>query len=143
MNLNMILGRVKIPGVVQRSRCRTSEDYKLTTIGDYKIHSTALMPKIPFEKARETVETIDSTIFVNSDDTKLTFSRSLKVQNYLTTRYVGRAPLEFYGPATKMGREFVLVCPDGDSSYRGRYFGTEGSVGGYNASANELVTFER
>lgn len=139
----MILGAMNVSRVVEKSHCRTSEDYKLTVIGDYKIHSTTLMPNIPFEKAKEVVETIDDSIFLNVDDTKLTFLRAIKVQNYLTTHYVGRAPLEFYGPATKMGHEFQLICANGDPSYKQRYFGTEGAIGANNSGANDLVTYRR
>jgi hypothetical protein len=112
-------------------------DYQFSDVGDYKIHATALMPNIPFEQAITHPEEINSSIFINDGETKLSFDANINCQNFLTTKYVGRAPLEFYGPPTKMGREFTLVCKDGDPSYKSRVFGTEDAIKGYNRNANE------
>ena len=133
----MIIGTFSVPRVVQESACRSTMDYQFSEIGDYQIHSTALMANIPFEQSAITPEQIDSSIFVNDDSMKLSFDSNIKCQNYLTTKYAGRAPLEFYGPKTKMGREFVLKCKDGDTSYSSRVFGTEDAIRGYNRNANE------
>lgn len=135
----MIIGTASVPRVVEESTCRSSMDYEFSEIGDYFIHSTTLMPNIPFEEGLITPEQIDSSIFINNDSTKLSFDSTIECQNYLTTKYVGRAPLEFYGPKTKMGREFVLICKDGDPSYSKRVFGTEDAIRGYNRNANENV----
>lgn len=139
----MLIGAINVQRVIESSNCRTSEPYKLTVIGDYKIHATTLMPLIPFETAKVVTTSVDPSIFLNAGETKLTFLRTVKVQNYLTTHYVGRAPYGFYGPATPAGTEFKLVCEGGDPSYERRYFGTEGAVGANNAGANNLVTFPR
>ena len=133
----MIIGTYSVPRVVEESACRSSMDYEFSEIGDYFIHSTALMANIPFEKAAITPEQIDNSIFVNDVESKLSFEPTVQVQNYLTTKYAGRAPLEFYGPKTPMGREFVLKCKDGDPSYKSRVFGTEDAIRGYNRNANE------
>jgi hypothetical protein len=132
----MIIGSFSVSRVKEESICRITEDYELSEIGDYKIHSTTLMPNIEFAKSAEFDKSIDSSIFINEKN-KLKFDSNVKCQNFLTTRYIGRAPLEFYGPKTKMGREFVLICRDGDPSYRFRVFGTEGAIHGYNRSAHE------
>jgi hypothetical protein len=118
-------------------------DYQFSEIGDYLIHSTSLMVNIPFELAAISPEQIDSSIFHNDSETKLSFETNVNCQNYLTTKYVGRAPLEFYGPKTKMGREFVLKCKDGDPSYACRAFGTEDAMKGYNRSANENIVLPK
>ena len=49
----MIIGSRNIPRVIEESFCKNSEDSYFTEIGDYKIHSKALMPMIEFEKANE------------------------------------------------------------------------------------------
>lgn len=133
----MIIGTFSVPRIIEECVCRSSKDYQFSEIGDYFVHSTALTPNIPFEEAVIIPEQINSSIFLNSDDTKLNFDSSIKCQNYLTTKYVGRAPLEFYGPKTKMGREFTLLCKGGDPSYKSRVFGTEDAIRGYNRNANE------
>ena len=139
----MIIGTFSVPRVIQESACRSSMDYQFSEIGDYFIHSTALMPNIPFEKAAVSPEQIDSSIFINDNESSLSFESSINCQNYLTAKYIGRAPLEFYGPKTKMGREFVLKCKDGDPSYSSRAFGTEDAIRGYNRNANENTVLPR
>lgn len=139
----MIIGAASIPRVVEKSNCRICEDYYMTMIGDYKIHSTSLMPNIPFEQAKVIPNSIDKSIFVNDNDTKLSFDSQIQTQNFLTTHFVGRAPLEYYGPKTKIGRQFQLICLKGDPSYKYRSFGTEGAMIGNNASANEMSTYDR
>ena len=139
----MIVGSTHIPRTVERSYCRSSEDTYFTKIADYKIHSTALMTNIPFGEAEIVIDGLDSSVFINAEETKLTFSSTIRVQNYLTTRYIGRAPLTYYGPKTKKGHRFWLICPDGNPTYRERYFGTEGAIGVNNPNANEQVTQPR
>ncbi len=134
----MIIGTMSIPKVVEESICRIAKDYRLSDIGDYKIHSTSLMPNIPFEEAAVVPEPIDDSIFINDEETKLKFETKIKCQNFLTTHFVGRAPLEHYGGKTKLGREFLLVCREGDTAYKYRVFGTEAAIRGYNRDANEL-----
>ncbi len=135
----MILGTFSVPRVVVECICRSSKDYKFSELGDYKIHSTTLMPNIEFEEAKVFPEQIDDSIFINDDETKLELESEIKCQNFLTSNYVGRAPLEYYGPDTKMGRQFVLICKDGDPSYLSRVFGTEDSIRGYNRNASESL----
>jgi len=138
----MILGAMNIPRVVEKSRCKTSEDYLLTDIGDYKIWSSVCTPYIEFAKAKEVVDQIDKSIFINDQDTKLNFASTTKVQNYLTTRFIGRVPYTYYGPKTKMGEEFILLCSDGDPSYPERKFGTTEAFSS-NSNAAELITYAR
>ena len=136
----MISGVMRIPRVPEETICRSSKDYRFTDVGVYKIHSTALMPNIPFGEAAETPMPIDPTIFINDKDTKLKFKSTIKVQNYLSTFYVGRAPLEFYSGkgVTKMGREFVLLCRQGNPNPDYRVFGTDTAVHGYNKNASDM-----
>ena len=61
----MITGINIVPRVVDECYCKSAEDAYFAEIGDYKIHSINLMPKIPFEEANEFPEMIDPTIFVN------------------------------------------------------------------------------
>lgn len=133
----MINGTANVPRVVEESTCRSSKDYRFTEVGMYKIHSNALMPNIPFEEATETPEEIDKTIFLNDEETKLEFPTTIKCQNYLTTRFIGRAPLEFYDKdnLTKMGRQFLLECFNGNPNLPYRFFGTEAAIRGFNRDA--------
>lgn len=133
----MIIGARSIPRVIDESFCKVSEDSYFTEVGDYKIHSEALMPMIEFEQANEMNESIDKSIFINGSKHKLNVKSSCKVQNYLTTKYIGRAPLKFYGSPTKMGEQFILICRDNNPSYNTRYFGTEDAIHGFNRSAND------
>jgi hypothetical protein len=128
----MFIGSISIPRVVEQSCCRISEDYYMLSVGDYKIHSTSLMPNIPFEQAKIIPNSIDKSIFINDADNKLTFDSQIQVQNYLTTHFVGRAPLEYYGPKTKIGRQFQLICVNCDPSYQYRFFGTNDVIRGDN-----------
>lgn len=131
----MILGSRNISRVINDSYCKSSEDYYFTEVGDYKIYSSSLMPMIKFEEAREESIEIDSSIFNNEE--KLHFKKTTKIQNYLTARFVGRAPLKFYGPKTKYGEQFILICKDNNPSYKMRYFGTEDAIRGFNRGAND------
>lgn len=137
----MINGVLNVPRVVEESTCRSAKDYKFTEIGIYKIHSTSLMTNIPFEEARTEKKNIEKSIFLNDEETLPTFNENIEVQNFLTTRYIGRAPLEWYdsGEDTKRGREFVLICKGGNPDTAFRTFGTEGAIRGYNRGANENV----
>ena len=139
----MITGIRLVPRVIDECYCKSSEDSYFAEIGDYKTHSVNLMPKIPFEEANEFSEEIDSTIFVNDQKNKLNFKSTTKSQNYLTTHFVGRAPLKFYGPKTKMGEQFILICKDGNPSYNTRYFGTRDAVYGFNRNANDSFIFPK
>lgn len=136
----MIIGTCSVSRVVEESYCRSSMDYKFSELSDYKIHGTSLMPNIPFEEAAIQPYEIDPSIFDNDEENaKLEFETTIDCQNYLTTKYVGRSPLEFYGPDTKLGRQFVLICKDGNPSYANRCFGTMDAIHGYNRNANENV----
>jgi len=135
----MINGTYSVNRVAEESTCRSAKDYKFTDIGMYKIHANALMPNIPFEEASEIPEVIDNTIFLNDDETKLSFAKTTKCQNYLTTQFIGRAPLEFYGGTdnTKKGRQFILKCLGGNPNMKYRYFGTEAAIRGHNKNAGD------
>jgi len=137
----MIHGTYTMDRVVEECYCRPSLDYAFTELGDYKIHSTSLMPNIPFDYAEEIPHDIDNSIFLNVEETKLELDDEIYVQNYLTTRYVGRAPLEFYKDPTYKTRKFILQCRDGDPSYSFRVFGTEDAIRGWNRNANESVLY--
>lgn len=138
----MLYGTYTVPRVTEESTCRVSEDYRFTELDVYKIHSTALMPNIPFEKAAILPYEIDSSIFVNDEKTKIDFEETIKCQNFLTTRFIGRAPLEWYSKdqKTKTGRQFIMVCRNGNPAEQFRIFGTENAIRGYNRNANENVT---
>lgn len=137
----MISGVYGVSRLVEESVCRSSMDYRFTEIGTYKVHSNTLMPDIQFEEGIEMPYDIDSSIFVNDESTKPTFAKTIKCQNYITARYIGRAPLEYYDKdgKTKMGREFIMICRGGKSDESSRIFGTENAIRGYNRNANENV----
>jgi len=135
----MIIGRTLVPQVIEDSTCRNTQAYEFSEVGDYKVHGTSLMPNIPFEESSITPYEIDESIFINVDETELKFEKNVRCQNFLTTQYVGRAPLEFYGPKTKRGRVFLLKCIGGDPSYDTRVFGTKDAIRGFNRDANENV----
>lgn len=137
----MLSGTFSYPRVTEESVCRNSKDYRFTEIGLYKIHSTSLMPEIPFEEAAITPYEIDKSIFINDEDTMPDFNDTIDMQNFLTTKYIGRAPLEWYkdGEYTKMGRKFVLICRNGNPNAKYRVFGTEDAIHSYNRGASENV----
>lgn len=137
----MIHGTYSVGRVIEESICRSSKDYRFTELGIYKIHSTSLMPNIPFEEASIQSKQIDSSIFINDEETKLSFDNTIKCQNFLSTRFIGRAPLEWYegDQMTKMGRKFILICHNGDTNSNYRVFGTEGAIRGYNRNANDNI----
>lgn len=128
-----------MPQVPEESTCRSSKEYRFTEVGLYAIHATALMPDIPFEEAAELPESIDETIFLNIDDTKLEFPTQTTCQNYLTTRYTGRAPLEYYSgdQKTEMGRQFSLRCVNGNPAEKYRSFSSEAANQGFNRGASD------
>jgi len=138
----MLHGTYSIPGVIEESLCRNSKSYRFTDIGVYQIHSTSLMPNIPFEASSIQPKPIDSSIFINDEETKLDFEYTIQCQNFLTTRYIGRAPLEWYEgeQMTSMGRQFILICRNGNPKEEYRVFGTEAAIRGYNKNASEITT---
>ena len=135
----MLSGTSMVGGVVEQSVCRSTKDFRFTEVGVYQIHANTLMSKIPFDESKILPDVIDSTIFINNNDTKLTISTTIKTQNYISTKYIGRAPLEFYegNKQTEMGRQFVLVCKNGRSDFDHRYFGTEQAINGYNKNVSD------
>ena len=134
----MITGILPVGRVVEESWCRGSQEYRYTDIGIYKIHSTSLMPLIPFETAKQQSESIDTTIFINDNETKLTLQKQTKTQNYLETLYVGRAPLKQYSKSSKTaeGEKFLLKCLEGNPNAEYRVFGTESAIHAYNRTAS-------
>lgn len=140
----MIFGTYSLPRVSEESVCRSSKDYRFTDVGIYKVHSNTLLPNIPFEEEQTIPEEIDSSIFVNDAETMPIVNTTVDCQNFITARYIGRAPLEWYGSSddtseTKHGRQFVLICRGGNTSMEYRIFGTEDAIRGYNRNANENV----
>ena len=132
----MIVGTYSVPRVVEESICRSSKDYAFSEVGDYCFHNTTLTPNIPFEEAAVSPESIDASIFLNGKDSALNIAGTIECQNFITAKYIGRAPLEFYGPPTQMGREFVMVCEGGIPEYRKIHVGTEEAIRGFNRDAN-------
>ena len=140
----MLSGTYQLPKVKTESMCRITKDYWMTEVGLYQIHSMILMTYIPFEESKKWKEPIEKdSVFINDEETMPFFEEQLELQNYLTTRYVGRAPLEWAEPdlKTKMGRRFILVCLEGIPLERYRYFGTESAVHNTNRNANEIVQY--
>lgn len=140
----MIFGSYSIPRVVEESVCRSAKDYQFTDVGIYKVHANTLLPNIPFEEESIQPMEIDYSIFVNDEETMPIFNDVVYCQNFITARYIGRAPLEWYGndddtKNTKMGRQFVLMCRGGNTAMEYRIFGTEDAIRGYNRNANENV----
>lgn len=137
----MIHGTHSIPRLIEESTCRNSEDVRFTEIDIYKIHSTSLMPFIPFGYADVWKEDIDDSFLENDEETKPILAKYIYLQNFLSTQYVGRAPLEYYssGDYTKMGREFILICREGMPTPEYRVFGTEAAIRGYNRDASEYI----
>ncbi len=134
----MINGKISVARPVAESTCRITQDYKLTEVADYRIHVSGWMPNIKFAESLIEPYSIDESIFINDEETKLSLENSIKCQNFMTTKYVGRAPLEYYGPPTEIGRQFLSKCKDGDPGYYSRVFGTQDALSGFNAKANEL-----
>lgn len=137
----MLFGVLNLPRVIEESVCRSSQDYFFSDVGIYKIWSAALMPLIPFEEASVVDKEIDKSIFINDEETMPTFNGTIKCQNFLSTQYIGRAPLEWYSGnnKTKAGRQFILICRDGNPNAEYRVFGTSAAIHGYNRNASENV----
>ena len=137
----MIYGTYNVPRVQEESICRSSKDYRFTEIGVYKIHANTLMPELNFEEESVQPFEIDPSIFLNDEETNLELEETMECQNFLTARYIGRAPLEWYDKDndTKMGRQFVLLCRGGNPNAEYRVFGTEDAIRGYNRNANENI----
>lgn len=137
----MIYGTYSVNRVQEESICRSAKNYKFTELGVYKIHSNVLLPNINFEEESTQPYEIDSSIFLNDEETKLDLDPIIKCQNFLTARYIGRAPLEWYDKEndTKMGRQFILLCRGGNPNPEYRVFGTEDAIRGYNRNANENI----
>lgn len=137
----MIYGTSQVGRIIEESVCRSSKNYRFTDVGMFMIHATTLMPEIPFGAAAIVPEEIDSSIFINDDETKSIFPVTTNCQNYLTTKYIGRAPLEYYkdGEYTTMGREFILKCWYGITNDEYRVFGTESAIRGY--SMNDSTSY--
>lgn len=137
----MIYGTYSVPRVSQESTCRISKDYKMTDIGVYKVHSNAILPNIPFEEESNQPYTIDYSIFLNDEESMPQFEDNIECQNYMTAKFIGRAPLEFYAEDddTKMGRQFVFQCRNGNTGADYKIFGTEDAIRGYNRNANENI----
>lgn len=137
----MLSGTYSTIDIEEESACRTTKDYLITEIGLYQIHANILMNEIPFSESQIVSEPIDTSIFINDSETKPSISSSINTQNYLTTRYVGRAPLEWYsqGEYTAMGRQFILICRHGMCTPKYRYFGTEDAIYAVNRNVNEPI----
>lgn len=135
----MISGTFTVPRVQEETTCRSATKYKFISVGDYKIHSTVLMPDIPFAEAEVLPEFIDRSIFINDSETKLDFPANIQTQNFLTTMYIGLAPLKNYEPDeyTERGHEFTLKCRAGNPNYKFRTFGTPGMIHGYSIDESE------
>ena len=129
----MIIGTYSIPRVTEESACRSSQAYQYTEIMQCKIHSVALTPNIPFGAPLSSPYPVDSSIFINGDDCKLSLPSVVNCQNYLTTKFVGVLPYEDYsdGHFTPMGTEFVLMCRNGNPNSDYRAFGSADGVHGY------------
>ena len=140
--INMLNETYTIGRVATEFTCRSSKNYRFTDTGIYKVHANALMPNIQFGEAREINNQIDKTIFINDDETKLSIQSNIQCQNYLTALFVGRAPLEWYnqGEFTQMGRQFIMICKNGNPDPDYRVFGTEAAIRGFNKSAGDNVS---
>ena len=139
----MLSGSYNIPPVPEESVCRSVKKYRFTDVGVYKIHSTALMPDIQFGEAETVKKDIDSQLFLNDDETKPKVKSTIKTQNFLSTFYIGRCPLEFYSKKkkTEVGREFILLCREGNHKEDYRVFGTETAIRGFNKNAADMTAF--
>ena len=139
----MINGTYAVERVLEESVCRTSTKYRFTEIGVYKIHSNALMPNIPFGEAESSPQSIDGSIFLNDDETKIEVATQITTQNFLTTRYIGYAPLTYYTTSSysELGTEFILICRDGIPTERYRSFGTERAVHGFSRGSIDMYKF--
>ena len=138
----MIYGTMTVPRVVEESTCRSCISEKFEIVGYHKIHSTTLMPNIPFGSPLSTPELIDSSVFINDDSCKLSFPTMINCQNYITTKYVGIIPFEDYssGKNTPAGTKFTLMCRNGNPNEAYSVFGTTDGVHGYGATDNVRTT---
>lgn len=133
----MIIGTASVPGVPEESICRLTQPTMLTEVGDYQFASNAFMAGIPFEESKVIPCEIDSSIFMNAQGTELTFDNFVLTQNFITAKYIGRAPLEYYGEPTEAGREFTMICKDGLPIYTNIFVGSADAIAGFNKDAND------
>ena len=134
----MIIGAISIAGIEGDYICKSTEDEFFTDVGDFCIWSNALMPNIPFGEKAITPSTIDKNIFLNGD--ALSIPSQIDTQNFKTAKYIGRAPLEYYGDPTEAGREFLLHVGNEIAKYNNEelVFGTQDAMSGYNKNASDM-----
>jgi len=99
--------------------CYGAEDCYYTTREKYRIYSKAMTPNLDSGKYKIYRESIDQ-ILINSSKCKLKVIYYIDLQNFLSTLYIGRIPLVFYGIKTKIGEEFQMTILNNDIS--NRYF---------------------
>ena len=119
----MIRGVFTLDRVKEKSFCRLSLDSVLVNGSSYKVHSTVMMPNIPFGKAIETPSSINKGIFLNDKDTKMTSPSTIKTQNYVTSKFTGE-DYELSDPAniTHLGEKFSFKTEDGSPNKKYRSF---------------------
>ena len=134
----MIIGAVNVTGVEGDYICKNVEAEFFTDVGDFCIWSNGLMPNIPFGEKAITPSNIDKNFFLNAST--LSFPSQINTQNFKTAKYVGRAPLEYYGDPTEIGREFLLHVGNEIAKYNNEelVFGTQDAMSSYNKNASDM-----
>ena len=113
----MIHGTYSVKRVITKSTCRITSKGSVDLDSKCTVHSSALMPGIPFGKSKQTPTVIDSSIFTNGKKTKLKFPKTTKCQNYLTTVYTNTRE-ESQHKDGAVGDKFTMTCDGGDPNNR-------------------------
>ena len=125
----MLTGLASIDSLPEESTCRNTDHTAFSAGSTYNMHCQALMPNIPFGKSEVLPYQIDSSLFLNEEETKLAFATKLMCQNYIPTRYVGSEDIPY---SKNRGKQFMLFCRNGNPDDQHRVFGTEDGLYGYN-----------
>ena len=144
----MLTGNMPMESFPIQTDCQGAEDAYYTSHVKYKIYpgvfsvntngSKPSSSLSRFEEATETTQPINGGIVINAPACRLHLGSSLRVKNYIMATYVGRIPLEFYGPKTPKGERFKLVITNNDLD--DRIFAKEEDLTN-NASSRDKTTF--
>lgn len=124
----MLTGKMPLELFPKKCECMSSKDEFFTEHKKYKIFPMTFLvngngskpaaAETKFEEGRVSSQNINAGILINDPSCKLICGSSVKTTNYIEATYVGRIPLDFYGPKTKKGERFKLVIDNNNLDIR-------------------------
>lgn len=146
----MLTGTMPTEHFPNVTECQGSEDVFYTKHTKYKIFPCVFLTNLSgskpsssstkFEKATTQSQDINAGIFINDKSCPLNLRSSVKTRNYITARYTGKIPMEFYGPKTGAGEHFKLVITNNDLD--NRYFAKENDLYISNGSMDKSAFYK-